>query len=240
MPHEGFTPQHRAIGRVAAWAAAFLLILYIPTTLLGFLSLKSPQDPIGDPYVTIMELLIVLIAPLLVATMVAVHAYASPDAKVYSLTALVLMALLAGTTSCVHFVILSVGRQLEATGQAWVPLLLAFKWPSVFYTLDILAWDWFYALSMLCAAAVFRAGGLERALRTVMIVSGVLSLAGLVGVPLGNMQVRDIGIVGYAVVAPAVFLLLGVVFGRTQAVAETPAEAPKDRRDLPETMRSAG
>ncbi len=51
-----------------------------------------------------------------------------------------------------------------------------------------------------------------------MIVSGVLSLAGLIGVPLANMQVRNIGIIGYGVVAPVLFLLLGIVFGRTQYV----------------------
>ena len=78
MSHEGFTPQHRAIGRAAAWAVSFLLVVYAVTTVLGFLSLKSPPDPIGDPYFSIMELLTVLIAPLLVLGMVAVHAYASP------------------------------------------------------------------------------------------------------------------------------------------------------------------
>lgn len=235
MSRDGFTPQHRSIGRAAAWGAAFLLLLYIPTTLLGFLSLKSPQDPIGDPYVTIMELLIVLIAPLLVVSMVAVHAYASLDAKAYSLTALVFMVLLAGITSCVHFVILSVGRLLEATGQTWVPLVLSFRWPSVMYTLDILAWDWFYALAILCAVPVFNQGGLERALRILMLVSGVLSLAGLIGVPIGNMQVRDIGIVGYAVVAPAVFLLLGMVLGR----AQTAEENRPFRRDVPAGAHSS-
>lgn len=49
-----------------------------------------------------------------------------------------------------------------------------------------------------------------------MIVSGVLSLVGLIGVPLADMQVRNIGIIGYGVVAPVVFLLLGIIFDRTQ------------------------
>ena len=216
MSYEGFTSQHRAIGRAAAWAVFFLLVVYAVTTVLGFLSLKSPEDPIGDPYFTIMELLIVLIAPLLVVSMVAVHAYAAPEVKVYSLTALIFMILLAGITSSVHFVILTVSRQLEASGLTWIPLLLSFKWPSVAYTLDILAWDWFFALAMLFAAPVFKEGRLEKTVRLLMIVSGVLSLAGLVGVPMANMQVRDIGIIGYAVVTIVVFLLLGIVFGRTR------------------------
>ncbi len=218
MSHEGFTPQHRAIGRAAAWAVSFLLVVYAVTTVLGFLSLKSSLDPIGDPYFSIMELLTVLIAPLLVLSMIAVHAYASPEVKVYSLAALVFMILLAGITSSVHFVILTVGHQVEATGLTWVPLFLSFKWPSVAYALDIMAWDWFFALSMLFAAPVFKGGRLETAVRVLMIISGVLSLTGLIGVPLSDMQVRNIGIIGYALVAIVVFLLLGIVFGRTQNV----------------------
>jgi LytS/YehU family sensor histidine kinase len=82
--------------------------------------------------------------------------------------------------------------------------------------LDILAWDWFFALSMLFAAPLFKAGRLEMTVRTLMIVSGVLSLAGLIGVPLADMRVRNVGILGYGLAAPVVSLLLGIVFGRTR------------------------
>ncbi len=81
----------------------------------------------------------------------------------------------------------------------------------------ILAWDWFFALSMLFAAPVFKVGKMEKIVR---ILSGVLSLVGLIGMPLGKMQVRNIGIIGYGVVAPVVFLLLGIIFGRTQQVPD--------------------
>ena len=215
MSHSTFTLQHRTIGRAAAWAVFCLGIVYAVTTILGFLSLKSPDDAIGDPFFSVMELLIIFIAPSIVVSMVAVHAYAPPDAKVYSLTALIFTILMAGITSSVHFVILTVSRQLEANSVSW---LLSFKWPSVACTLDILAWDWFFALSMLFAAPVFGVGRLEQTVRMLTIVSGVLSLAGLIGVPLANMQIRNIVIIGYGVVAPVVFLLLGIVFGRTQYV----------------------
>jgi hypothetical protein len=72
-----------------------------------------------------------------------------------SLIALVFMGLLAGLTSSVHFVILTVSRQAAFTGQSWLPLLLEFKWPSVAYALDILAWDVFFPLAVLSAAPVF-------------------------------------------------------------------------------------
>jgi hypothetical protein len=217
MPRTAFTPQHRAIGRAAAWAVFGLLVLYAVTTTLGFLSLTSPSEPIGAPYITVMEVLIIVLMPPMVVSLVVLHAFAAPEAKVYSLTALVFMVVVAAITSGLHTVLLTVGDALKATGEPWVPLVTSFTWPSVVYALDILAWDWFFALSMLAAALVFTAGGLERTVRVLMLVSGVLSLAGLIGVPLGDMQYRNIGIVGYALVAPVVFLLLGIVFGRTRA-----------------------
>ncbi len=220
MLHEGFTRQHRTLGAASAFVVSSLLMVYAITLVLGFLSLKSPEDPIGDPYFSILELLIVVTAPLMVIVMVAVHAYASPETRVYSLTALAFMVVMAGITCCVHFVILTVSRQIEAAGFPWGSLFFSFRWPSVAYTLDILAWDFFFALSMLFAAPVFKRGRLEKTVRIFMIVSGVLSLAGLIGVPLANMNIRNIGVLGYAGVSLVVFLLLGIVFGRIQQVSE--------------------
>lgn len=205
------------LGKVAARAVFLLLIAYAVTLVLGLLSLGSPDDPIGDPYFSLMEVLIILMAPSMVIVMVAVHAYAPPDARAYSLTALACMTVMAGITSSVHFVILTVSRQIEAI-LPWTSYLFSFEWPSVAYALDILAWDVFFALSMLFAAAVFRTGRLERTARVLMIASGVLSLAGLVGVPLADMSLRNIGILGYVGFSLAVFPLLGIVFGRVPGV----------------------
>lgn len=227
MSHEGFTVQHRAIGRAAAWGTYLLGQAYAIAAGLGFLSLRSPRDPIGDPFLSIMALLLVLMAPLMVASMVAVHAYASPELKAYSSTALAFMILLAGITSAVNFAILAVSRQIEAAQLPWISLFLPYEWPSsVAYALDILAWDWFFALSMLFAARVFKEGKLERMVRILMVVSGVLCLVGLIGVPLADMLVLSVGILGYGVVAPVVFVLLGIVFGRTKPV---PGDTEQDR-----------
>lgn len=216
----GFTSSHRVVGRIAALSVFVLGVAYVIVTALGFLSLESPQDPIGHPYVTLMELLILPLAALYLVTMVAVHAYARPGDNAYSLIALVFMTISAAITTSVHFLVLTVGPQLEAAGPSWAPYVFSFTWPSILYALDILAWDWFFALSLLFASFVFRGGTLERVVRALLIISGVLSLAGLVGVPLGDMQVRNIGIVGYAVVSPIAFLLIGVLFGRARATSD--------------------
>ena len=176
--------------------------------------LRSPQTPIGDPLFSILEILIILTMPLMVALMVAVHAWASAETKVFSLIALVFTSLLAGLTCSVHFVILTVGRQASFSGSAWMPLFLSFKWPSVAYALDILAWDVFFALSVLAAAPAFTGNRLAMSIRVLLVASGALALAGLSGVIVGDMQLRNIGIVGYAGVFPVAALLIAILFRR--------------------------
>ena len=229
--HRGFTSHHRKIGSVAAISVFALGMAYAGITALGFLSLESPQDPIGPPYVTLMELLILPLAALYLITMVAIHAYARSAVKVYSQIALVFMTIVAAITTSVHFVILTVGPQLQATGQSWVPYVISFTWPSILYTVDILAWDWFFALSLLFASVVFTEGTVERAVRILLLVSGILSLVGLVGVPLSDMQVRNIGIVGYAVVSPVAFLLIGILFGRSRVTSNDSGRMPESPAD---------
>ncbi len=224
MISENFTRHHRLLGTGAAFSVFFILIAYAVTLVLGLLSLTSPTEPIGDPYFSVMEILIVLLAPVLVMVMVVVHEYASPRYKIFSLTALAFMIISAGITGSVHFVILTISRQMVSAGFPWISLFLSFEWPSVTYALDILAWDIFFALSMLFAAPVFSRGRLEKTVRILMIVSGVLSLAGLIGVPLADMNIRNIGIIGYVGISLAVFPLLGIIFWRTLQPTEEPEQ----------------
>jgi hypothetical protein len=210
-----FTAIARGLGIYSAAATVILLVAYAVTLAVGLASLKSPQQPIGDPMFTILEILIIVMMPAMVALMVAVHAWAPTHAKTLTLTSVVFMGLLAGMTSIVHFCILTLSRQPEFSGQSWLPLVLSFNWPSVVYALDILAWDIFFPLSMLFAAPVFGGSRLAGWIRVLMIASGVLSLAGLSGVVSGDMQLRNIGIVGYVGVFLVVATLLAVLFYRT-------------------------
>lgn len=209
-----FIPTDCWLGLFSAAATALLIIAYAITLVLGLLSLKSPNDPIGDPMFTILELLIIVMMPAMVALMVAVHAWAPTGVKTFSLTAVVFMALLGGVTCSVHFVILTTSRQAAFAGQPWLPLFLEFKWPSVVYALDILGWDVFFPLSMLFAAPVFSGSPLALWIRWLMIVSGALALAGLSGVVFGDMRLRNIGILGYVGVFFVVAVLLFDLFYR--------------------------
>ncbi len=225
MQHMDQTQTSRQLGRAAALALFFFGVAYAIITFVGLVSLKSPQQPIPDPSNLLMELLIVVMAPLYVAVMVAVHVYADRNVKAYSLMALALMIVCAAITSSVHFVMLTVSRQVAFTSVSWMPLFLSWKWPSVIYALDILAWDWFWGLSLLFAALVFKGSRLQTAVRIAMAVSGVLSLAGLLFLPFGDMQLRMIGIFGYAGLGPVVFLLVALVFGRAESRSQEAARS---------------
>ncbi len=229
-----FTATARRLGISSAVGVVVLGLAYAVTLIVGFLSLQSPQQPIGEPMFSILEVLIIVMMPAMVALMVAVHAWAPVDAKALSLTAVVFMGLVAGVTCCVHFVILTLSRQPAFAGQAWLPLFLSFRWPSVVYALDILGWDFFFPLSMLFAAPVFGGSRLAVSIRVLMIASGALALAGLSGVVTGDMQLRNIGIVGYLGVFLVVACLLAVLFSRTRPVVPPGGRTADDGRPQPQ------
>jgi hypothetical protein len=211
-----FSGTARRLGLLAAGATVAFLVAYAITLAVGLLSLKSRQQPIADPMFSILEILIIALMPAVVALMVAVHAWAPGPAKTLSFIAVVFMGLVCGVTCTVHFVILTVSRQPEFTGQSWLPLILSFRWPSLAYALDILAWDILFPLSMFFAAPVFGGFRLASWIRRLMFASGALALAGLSGVVAGDMQLRNIGILGYVGVFLVVASLLAVLFYRTK------------------------
>ncbi len=228
-----FSAAGRRLGIVSAVATAALVAAYAVTLSVGLLSLPSPEQPIGNPLFAILEILIIVMMPALVTLMIAVHAWAPVHLRVLSLAGLVFMSLLAVVTCTLHFVVLTLGRDPAFAGEPWQSRVLAFRWPSVAYAVDILGWDVLFPLSMLFAAGVFGGSPLARWVRATMVASGVLAFAGLTGVVLGDMQWRNIGIVGYVPVFLAVAVLLGVLFQRTPPVtiAVPRAGATVDRPD---------
>jgi hypothetical protein len=216
--HATWASADRAIGRRACQAFFVLSVAYVPVMLAGFLAAGGFDKPIADPYLAVMELLIVALAIPLVLIFTCVHAYAPPDRRSLSLSALVLVTLSAGITVCVHLVLLTVGRQADAHTLPGYDLLLSWNWPSVVFALDIVSWDFFLGFALMLAASVFKGPRLPKLVRSGLQVSGSLCLFGLVGAATGSMGVRDIGIVGYAVVLPVVLLAMARLFAITPAV----------------------
>ena len=195
------------MSRLGFWSALSFFgvgVAYIITLAVG-LAAAGLTKPIVDPVLAIMELLTLLSAPLAVVTMAAVHSRTSSDDKIYSVVALVFMAMMAGVTMSVHFVELTALRQMGSAGLAW---------PSVPYALELLAWDVFLGLALLFAAPVFRGSRLEGSVRVGMFLAGFLCIAGASGPALGDMRFQFIAVAGYVVVLPIVFLLLAILFRR--------------------------
>jgi len=177
-------------------------ILYFIAVAIGIYSVGF-TNPIIDPILGIMEVLTLVTAPLLVILMSAIHRTAPQSRKTQSLIALAFAILVAGLTSAVHFIGLTVLRQTGMEG---------IEWPSINYAVELLAWDVFLGLSLLFAAPVFQGERLERKIRTGLIVVGALCLIGVLGPITGDMRLQLISVLGYGVFLPIVWLMIASHF----------------------------
>lgn len=193
----------RQPGVASGLALALLCAAYAVVLVVGLLSLPSPAHPIQPPWLPLMEGLILAIAPTMVLWAVALRAVVPPAGRGWALAAVAFMAMSAAVTCVVHWSILTLAGQPAFAGEPWAARVFAFAWPSVVYALDILAWDLLFPLAALCAAAALRGASTPSGVRWLLLASAALSFAGLAGVPLADMQVRNVGIVGYVLLFPA-------------------------------------
>ncbi len=214
-PDSTFTSQARTLGIFAAWMTFAVSEVYAVVSGVAYATQGAAVE--SGPFLSIMALLVVVMGPFLVLSMVAVHAYASPDRKPYSLAALAFMIACVTITSCINFLLLMVSSQPNLFSESWRALFLPCKWPAPAFVLDNFVWDWFFGISMMLAAPIFGGNTIKTALRLVMIVSGILCLAGLVWLAISPDQAILIGILGWGAAGPMVFLLLANMFGRVQA-----------------------
>jgi hypothetical protein len=209
-----------------------LTLAYVPVMVAGFIANGTVDEPVADPYLAVMELLILVMAVPLVMVFVCVHAYAAPARKSLSLAALTMVVLTSGITVCVHLVLLTVGRQTDASSLPGFDRLLGWTWPSVVFALDIASWDFFLGSGLLLAAAVFTGPGLSAVVRRGLQLSGALCLFGLVGAATNNMAVRDVGIAGYAVVLPVVLLVMVRLFATAPVQDDDPSDSVRTDRGV--------
>src|SRR6266567_723929 len=160
----------------------------------------TPALPLPDPYLAIAEILILVMAPIMVCLMLAIHQCAPKQAKPFTQVALGWMLAAAAFTTVVHFVQLTVARHIDSATFPGYAGIFGWQWLSTFYAIDIVAWDVFFGLALLFAVPAFAHRGDATLVRRGLILSGSLCLIGLVG-PFANvLGLRTIGIVGYTVV----------------------------------------
>lgn len=109
------------------------------------------------------------------------------------------MLLAAGFTMTVHLVQLTVVRRIDPGAVQGFQYLFNWHWPSVLYGIDIVAWDIFFGLALLFAALVFHAAG-HAAVRNGLLIAGAMCLLGIIGPAVNHIALRQIGIIGYAIV----------------------------------------
>ncbi|MEP6780735.1 MAG: hypothetical protein ABJC26_12650, partial [Gemmatimonadaceae bacterium] len=117
------------LGRRSAFAVFVIGVMYVIVLALQF-AMKGVAAAIADPLLAVMEVLTLVSASCLLVMMAAVHEYAAPKRKAYSMIAFAFMALMVGVTSVVHFVELTAIRQL-GVGEI--------IWPSPIYGAELLA-----------------------------------------------------------------------------------------------------
>jgi hypothetical protein len=216
---------HAAERFAGRWSARFVVVIsvaYAAIMVAGFASLGNLTDPLPDPYLAVAEVLILVMAPVMVVLMAAVHACAPAHLRMFSLIAFGWMLMAACLTMTVHVVELVVARRVEPEAVPGFARLFDFAWPSMLYAVDIVAWDLLLGLSLVFAAVVFT-GPRYRAARRGLLVSGVLCLIGLVGPAIDVLAWRGIGILGYVVAFPIACGALSRAFADAPVHGELPA-----------------
>jgi len=207
----------------AAIAIVAISVVYILTGAVWLLRNMNVARAEGlqpsEPYLAILETLILLTAPALVVLFAAIHAYAPLEKKTCALAAFGFALLLAGITGVVHFIQLTSIRRTANQSVATVFTLYdSGGHLSPMLALDLLGWDFFFGFGLLFAGCVFKGDRLHRAVRLTMTVAGALCLLGVSGPATGDVRLQYFSIVGYAFVFPFVCLLLAILFSRSQKI----------------------
>ena len=210
--------------RVGMWSAIAIVVLSVAYITTGVIWIRFSTSAAGlvrglepaEPFLTILETLVLLCAPAFVGLFAAIHAYAPPDRKSCSLAAFGFVLLLAGITGVVHFVQLTAIRR---TMNRTIAEVFAMYDPTgrlaPTLAVDLAAWDFFLGFGLLFASAIFKGDRLQVAIRASMIVSGLFCLVGVAGPASGDLRLQYPAIVGYAFIFPFVCLLLAILFARS-------------------------
>jgi hypothetical protein len=211
-PRYGWSRAARRLGIASSNAMLALGFLYLATIVLWLLVVAKPHDPVGDPFLAVMEILTILSALGFLGLVLAVKCFADDRHRIHALAALSLGTLAAGLTMAVHFV------QLTAVRQLWRAEAIPdyrLIWPSPQFAVEYLAWDLLVGLALVVASSVFLGSRTSRPAGLALLGSGVLCIGGLAGPLSGRMILQSIAIVGYAIVLPLAAALVGRVFRAT-------------------------
>lgn len=147
--------------------------------------------------ITIMEILTVWAAFVIIRFMIELYRGCGENRKSQGMTALILSVCMAVITIMNHFIYITVLNQIykEKSIPYW---LLLDSWPSISKGLECVSWGFFLGLAMIFASRVLEDWG-SKVITWTMRISGILTLAGLVGPIIGNMNYYMLSTIGYSV-----------------------------------------
>src|SRR6266511_1677074 len=108
------TKHARILGAWSARTIFLIEVVYVAVFVAGFASIGNAGDPLPDPYLAIAEILILVMVPIMVCLMLAIHQCAPKHAKPFTQVALGWMLAAAAFTTVVHFVQLTVARHIDS------------------------------------------------------------------------------------------------------------------------------
>lgn len=158
-----------------------------------------------------------LFCPLLVIVMASLHAVTPTEKKALSQISLGFTLLFALAVTINRFTQLGVVRGSIASGSVeGIEWFLPYGEHSIVLGLEILGWGWFLGLALLFAAPLFSAGRLQRWLRWLSVIYGLLGLVSAVAYLLAS-PLSVIGFVAWGLILFIITALLVVFFKRAEA-----------------------
>ena len=154
--------------------------------------------------IIIMEILTVLSALVIVHFMVALYIGSGENRKSQGALALIFSSCMAGITIMNHFIYITVWNQIYKN-EVMPSWLLLDGWPSLPKGLECVSWGFFLGLAMLFASRVLEDWG-SKVITWTMRISGILTLVGLLGPIIGNMNYYWFSTIGYS----AGFLIVSI------------------------------
>jgi hypothetical protein len=123
------------MGFISGYLIAILSAVYATVLAIGLLSLPTPEQPIQNPWFTIMELLILVLAPVMVGFTTSLHAWVPPARKPVALLGIVFMGMCAVVTGSVHFSVLTLSRleNMNIRNIGIVGYVILFPWGTVLF-----------------------------------------------------------------------------------------------------------
>ncbi|HEV8339975.1 MAG TPA: hypothetical protein VGR25_10030 [bacterium] len=199
----------RRLGIVSSIGILVVGILYVAVITLWLIIEATPREPIGDPYLAVMEVLTMVSALALLGLVIAIWCFADTARRLPALTALAIGSLAMGLTMAVHFVQLTAIRQLWRAGRLVDYRLV---WPSALFAVEYFVWDILVGFTLLAAGFAIAGGPAAKPARGALLIGGVLCLAGVTGPLSGRMSLQNVAVLGYAVVFPIAAALTARMF----------------------------